>query len=131
VCPVSRHSSLRRYFILVGSHRTADPESKATAKTTTKSANQANIGPGLHFCEEQPFQMYRPVPRIARPPPVHALCSALILFSTFCRWIRDRDEDGQDTGTFEANLRRRSSQKDFVSAPTTGPVPVVCAIKMR
>jgi hypothetical protein len=53
VCPVSRHSTLRRYFILVGSHRTADPESKATAKTTTKSVNQAHFAPGSHFGEEQ------------------------------------------------------------------------------
>jgi hypothetical protein len=55
VCPVSRHSTLRRYFILVGSHRTADPESKATAKTTTKSVNQAHFAPGSHFGEEHPL----------------------------------------------------------------------------
>jgi hypothetical protein len=53
VRPVSRHSTLRRYFILVGSHRTADQESKVTAQTTTKSVNQAHFGPGSHFGEEQ------------------------------------------------------------------------------
>ena len=54
MCPVSLHSTLRRYFILVGSHRTADPEPRATDKITTTSVNRAHFAPESHFGEEQP-----------------------------------------------------------------------------
>jgi len=53
VCPGSRHSTLRRCLILFVSHRTADPESKATAKTATKSMSQAYFAAGSHFGEGQ------------------------------------------------------------------------------
>jgi hypothetical protein len=45
VRPISRHSTLRRHFILVGGHRTAGPLPNATAKTTAASANQAHFAP--------------------------------------------------------------------------------------
>jgi len=46
-CPVSRHFSLRRYSILVGSHRNSQAESNATAKATINSVNQPHFSPRI------------------------------------------------------------------------------------